>query len=1130
MPSTSKPYDQERSIRVFISSTFRDMQGERDELVKRVFPQLRKMCEQRSVTWGEVDLRWGITEEQKGEVLPICLEEIQRCRPYFLGLLGERYGWIPDEISDELVEQHPWLHEHQGSSVTELEILHGVLNNPKMADHAFFYFRDPGYIETLPAEQQPTYREIPASEEIEYYGPAESEERARLRRQKLSGLKEMIRTSGFPLRENYPTPQVLGEWVLADLGNVIEQLFPAGGMPDALDQEVLGHETFARSRHGVYVSDSALIETLNQHVQGQDPPLTILGESGSGKSALLANWVLSYPASQPGEVVLFHFVGATPGSSDWMTMVRRFMAEFNRHFNLGLLFPLEPEALRVAFANSLHGVSNLGRVILIIDGLDQLDDYEGAHQLAWLPEEMPNNIRVILSTLPHGPGEEIQRRKWPMLWLRDLEIAERKQLIQKFLAQYAKSLSPDRIERIATPSPSANPLYLRTVLEELRLFGLHERLDDRIEECLSAKTIPALFQKILQRYEMDYEGDRPCLVRDATTLMLCSRQGLAESELLELLGSMEKPLPHAFWSPLRLALEGSLINRSGIFQFSHPYFEQAVQERYLAEPMAKKACHHRLADYFQAHDLSSRVVTELPWQWEQAQAWDKLYELLADVTFFCEAWDRDSFGAQSYWAAVESHSSLRVPDAYENLMTQPAATPAEIRKIAHLMQNMGYLDQALQLQEFLIQRHREIGESDGLALALGNAAIACAAKGDLQKALDLFRQEVGLCHDLGDERGRARSLFNQANILRSLGELQGANELYRATEEFWRQIGDRESIVASLGNRGHILRGWGDLDGAMALFEEKERLSRQFGNRLETARALSGQATIHFTRGLLDQAEALFVEEERMLRELGSRADLATCIGNQAILRGEQGDPNGAMKLYRQQEDICRQVGETRGIAESLGRQGTVHLAWGNLEAAMSCFQSQEQICRQLGLKDELQVSLGNQALVLKARGDLDGAWILQEEKASICRELGNKKGLAIALGNQANILALRGNLRGAMVLQKEKENIERELGNIAGLALCLGNQAGILLDMGEPLPAIDLLRQQEQLYRRLGNPDKLARSLVAQSNILARNLAQPQAAIPLLEEAVQLALRSGADEYAQQVKQILDLLRGSAG
>ncbi len=63
---------QPRVIRVFVSSTFRDMQSERDELVKYIFPQLHKLCEKRSVTWGEVDLHWGITDEY-----PLCTV----CRP-----------------------------------------------------------------------------------------------------------------------------------------------------------------------------------------------------------------------------------------------------------------------------------------------------------------------------------------------------------------------------------------------------------------------------------------------------------------------------------------------------------------------------------------------------------------------------------------------------------------------------------------------------------------------------------------------------------------------------------------------------------------------------------------------------------------------------------------------------------------------------------------------------------------------------------------------------------------------------------------------------------------------------------------------------------------------------------------
>jgi telomerase protein component 1 len=79
-----------RTVRVFISSTFRDMHAERDYLVRMVFPELKERCRKRHIQLVDVDLRWGVTEEQAegGGALDICLDEIDSCRPYFLGLLG----------------------------------------------------------------------------------------------------------------------------------------------------------------------------------------------------------------------------------------------------------------------------------------------------------------------------------------------------------------------------------------------------------------------------------------------------------------------------------------------------------------------------------------------------------------------------------------------------------------------------------------------------------------------------------------------------------------------------------------------------------------------------------------------------------------------------------------------------------------------------------------------------------------------------------------------------------------------------------------------------------------------------------------------------------------------------------
>jgi len=74
---------------------------------------LLRLCEGRGVTWEEVELRWGVPDEAKaeGKVLSLCLQVIERCRPSFIGLFGERYSWVPEEIPESLFESEPALGE-----------------------------------------------------------------------------------------------------------------------------------------------------------------------------------------------------------------------------------------------------------------------------------------------------------------------------------------------------------------------------------------------------------------------------------------------------------------------------------------------------------------------------------------------------------------------------------------------------------------------------------------------------------------------------------------------------------------------------------------------------------------------------------------------------------------------------------------------------------------------------------------------------------------------------------------------------------------------------------------------------------------------------------------------------------
>jgi telomerase protein component 1 len=178
-----------KTVRVFISSTFRDMHAERDHLVKVVFPELRDWLAAHRVYLDDIDLRWGVTREEAehDRVLDVCLRQIDECRPFFLGILGQRYGWVPTRFPTEATHRHGWVQRRTGTSITELEILYGVLNDPGMHASAFFYFRDPRSLEGVPHDLR-----------TEVY-----EETTLALADKLADLKQRIRTSGLPVLDGY---------------------------------------------------------------------------------------------------------------------------------------------------------------------------------------------------------------------------------------------------------------------------------------------------------------------------------------------------------------------------------------------------------------------------------------------------------------------------------------------------------------------------------------------------------------------------------------------------------------------------------------------------------------------------------------------------------------------------------------------------------------------------------------------------------------------------------------------------------------------------------------------------------------------------------------------------------------
>ena len=207
----------------------------------------------------------------------------------------------------------------------------------------------------------------------------------------------------------------------ADLRGVIEARFPAGSEPTPGDQGRQLHDAFARSRGGVYIERRDYFDRLDAHASAVGPPLVVVGESGAGKSSLLANWALARrdrtaTAGNDRPPIVMHFVAASPDSADWAAMLRRLLGEFNVLFGLEIEIPepavaeifSETETLAKAFNDALGRVAEHHRVVLVIDGLDQLNDRDGAPDLVWLrPTSRPTFV-CCSRRCPAG-----LRQSWP---------------------------------------------------------------------------------------------------------------------------------------------------------------------------------------------------------------------------------------------------------------------------------------------------------------------------------------------------------------------------------------------------------------------------------------------------------------------------------------------------------------------------------------------------------------------------------------------------------------------------------------------------------------------------------------------------------------------------------------------
>lgn len=471
------------NIKVFISSTFRDLNQERDYLVQKVFPGIRDKLD--GITVSEVDLRWGITDEESREkrVVDLCLQYLYESKPFFVGILGERYGSI---IAPEDVELSPLVEEaysqvsedlRRGLSITEIEIMNGVFRMSKdKQPNAIFFVKE-------------TTEPSPGEDETKF-----------LKLQELKG--KVMSQKDFPVYTYTKLEELdkLETFILNSLGKDKEQSnAQSGSMSSSIMQSYdLKLDAFrAVNETSNWNSDSQqLLSQLQAVIERAKPVAVLEGMEGLGKSAFVARLASVGGSNNRRYIYMYGDAPLLPSTNS--LVLGWFLSEAQRQ----LQNEYEQQASRKGWSGWM--TRNFKRVDLSIEQnlveetskqkwcfvLDEtcalrlktisptryiLQPIVNAVSFIEKEYKVKIDYRILLVQNPDSPysttTDNYERFIMPMR-----PSVDGWRYIETYLKQYSKHLGPEQIKQLKACPLMGHPRSVKLVCDFMRLYVRHEQL------------------------------------------------------------------------------------------------------------------------------------------------------------------------------------------------------------------------------------------------------------------------------------------------------------------------------------------------------------------------------------------------------------------------------------------------------------------------------------------------------------------------------------------------------------------------------------------------------------------------------------------------------------------------------
>lgn len=456
---------------LFVSSTFRDMHFERDVIHSKVVPAINAISKQYGESVSVCDLRWGIdtsemTEnESAAKVLSVCLNEIDRSRPYMIVILGYRYGWMPgkERIGATIREKEYIQLEDEDISVTALEIEYGSLLDLNMIDHTLFYFRE------IDGDVDAIYQ-------------AEDN----LHKKKLDALKKRIQSiPGTHVRSYHvksgegieKSMECFSAMVIEDLQ---ELLIDEWKKIDALDANALDQKKqwdFLNEKNNQFMSRTSISEKCMTALCDEHMDILLYGPSGSGKSTFISH--IGLLLHERSYHIVPIFCGYTPLCSSGFDILRYIVWKLENALHLSNHFsdaatkdPYKLEDWNSYFASLCHQYDSTANqeLVFLIDGVDQMLQDETAQSFTFLTSEACTHIRFIVSMITAEKIPSLPYR----IELKPLLPEERREIINGILSDKHREINNEVIELMLHRDAASSPLYLSLLVQRLLMMNYED--------------------------------------------------------------------------------------------------------------------------------------------------------------------------------------------------------------------------------------------------------------------------------------------------------------------------------------------------------------------------------------------------------------------------------------------------------------------------------------------------------------------------------------------------------------------------------------------------------------------------------------------------------------------------------